>query len=79
MGNERNRSIRPFLQILGEADAGGQRAEHDRLHEHAGHEEVDVGTVADRVVRIAPPNTYRNISTKMIGWIVANMSSSGLR
>ena len=28
---------------------------------------------------MAPPKTYRNITTKMTGWIVANTSSCGLR
>ena len=43
IGSERNRSMRPLLQVVGETDAGGERAEHDRLHEDAGHQEVHVG------------------------------------
>ena len=43
IGSDRNRSMRPLLQVVGEADAGGERAEHDRLHEDPGHQEVDVG------------------------------------
>src|SRR5216683_4241493 len=30
-------------------------------------------------MRIAPPNTYRKSSTKMIGWIVENTRTCGVR
>ena len=57
IGSERNRSIRPLLQVLGEPDAGGERAEHDGLHEDARHQEVDVRTAPPAGRWIAPPNT----------------------
>ena len=32
-----------LAEVVGETDAGGERTEHDRLHEDAGHQEVHVG------------------------------------
>ena len=42
-----------LLEILGEADAGGERAEHDGLDEDAGHQEVDVVVDAGHLDRAA--------------------------
>ena len=42
-----------LVQVFGEADAGLDRAEHDRLREHAGHQVVDVRATPGTLDRAA--------------------------
>ena len=67
------------LEVLGQADRRLGRPEGDRLHEDAGQQEVDVLDSVAASPFTAPPKTYANSSTNMIGWIVEKISSCGWR
>lgn len=42
MARDRNRSMSPFLEVVGQPDAGAHGAERDGLGEDPGHQVVDV-------------------------------------
>ena len=68
IGSERNRSIKPCLQVLGQAD---RRSWSNRRSRSARRCPASGSRRSGCRPRswMAPPNTNRNSSTNMIGWI----------
>src|SRR4051794_25303209 len=79
IGNERNRLMRPFWRSSARPTPVLRAPNTIVWMKTPGIRKSTYGTPPGTLLPMAPPNTYTNMTTKMIGWMVANTTSSGVR
>ena len=78
-GNDAKRSSNPLFRSVASPTPAASDPNTTVCTKMPGIRKSTYGMLGGRASATTPPNTYRNINTKMIGWIVENTRSCGTR